>query len=952
MDNRFDSLENMKVNDLLHGFVLKEKEYAKSKDGYLYSFEHEKTGTELLYFDRADDNKTFSICFKTLPENNTGVFHILEHSVLNGSKKYPVKEPFVSMLQSSMQTFLNAMTFGDKTLYPVSSRNEKDFFNLMSVYLDAVFNPMIYEKPEIFMQEGWHYEFEEDEIYYNGVVYNEMKGVYSDVDSLMDESINEMLYPDNSYGYSSGGNPKYITDLTYEQFVETHKRFYHPTNAKIILDGQMNLCEVLRYINNEYLSKYEYKDADFDFKYQTNKTSENTIYYGVSEGEEPLSHMSISKILCNHDEVLKIYGAKVLEDYLTATNESPLKRAVLEKGLAQDVNLMVADGVLQPSVSLVLHNVREDDFDEIKQYIADTARNLISEGLDKKALLSSIERLDFNSKEIKEPYGVEIVTKILEGWLYGDNPLTHVETDGIFEKLRQSVKEGFFEDLLNEMLGNEDDKSYLYVKPSVSKNIEDEQYEASKINETVARWNDEEKNIQLERFNHMQEWQQDMDDEESLASLPHLNLDDIEDWDNITDSNKSVYNGTEILKVLTKTNGISYLNLYFDVSDFELEELRILNVLTSCFGEWETRQYSAGELQTKIKSTLGNLFARIEVLGKPGNPDKSKTYVVVSASMLEKNVAEGLVLIKEVLLNSVLEDVEKIYEILLQNEYFMKQSLIGEGHMFAIRKALSAFSKEGNVKELLEGESFINWLSEFVDGFTNNKDMYKKLFAELLKKAFAKNRLFVGYSGQIQEDNLRDLIEQLPVCELGEDKEFNLPDKEESRIIIPASVGFSAIGNNIYAMKEKHSGAYQVLASLVSFGYLWGEVRVQGGAYGTGMATRMSGDIFCYSYRDPNVDNTKEVYASIAEFLQATLTPDMYIDDIIIGTVNAFEPLMEPEGICNMECIQYLKGISAEDIARVKKEILETKPEDLMKLVDVMIRFADTGKLCVIGGNM
>ena len=419
MKDQTMTVNQMQPGDVICGFELLKKEHVAAYDADCYIMSYTITGTELLYMDRPDENKTFCISFKTLPEDNTGVFHILEHSVLNGSEKYPVKEPFVSLLQSSMQTFLNAMTYGDKTIFPVSSRNEQDLMNLMSVYLDGVFQPLIYTRPEIFMQEGWHYEFdpENGQPYYNGVVFSEMKGEFADVEQVIDAETLRLLFPDNCYGFISGGHPEEITDLTYEKFIETHKRFYHPSNAKIILDGHMDIEGVLQFIDAEYLSAYDYQKPDFDFVMQTPRTAEKTVYYETQEGQEELCHMSMAKILCTHSDVEKIYAAQILAEYLTGSNEAPLKRAFLERGLAQDVSLSVNDQVYQPGISLVAYNTSKDRFEQIREAVPGLIREMIAGGLDKEALSAALERNAFENREIHEPYGVEVATRVLAGWL-------------------------------------------------------------------------------------------------------------------------------------------------------------------------------------------------------------------------------------------------------------------------------------------------------------------------------------------------------------------------------------------------------------------------------------------------------------------------------------------------------------------------------------------------------
>ena len=480
--------ENVKLTDaqpgdICCGFELEKKQYVASKAATLYTMRHKKCGAELLYFDRDDENKTFCIGFKTLPEDDTGVFHILEHSVLNGSKRFPVKEPFVSLLQGSMQTFLNAMTYSDKTIFPVSSRSEQDLFNLMRVYLDGVFCPNIYEKPEIFMQEGWHYEFdgEQAQPYYNGVVFSEMKGAYADVERVIGEGTDRLLYPDTCYGFSSGGKPEHIPELSYAQFIAAHKRFYHPSNARIFLDGHMDAERVLAYIDAEYLSQYTYRAPDFDFTVQQPRTGEATVYYEAMPGEETLCHMSLSRLLCRYDDVETVYAAKILSDYLTGSNEAPLKRAFLERGLAQDVTLEISDGIYQPSAALIVRNTTKDAFDKVKTLAAEVTRDMLAAGLNREALSASLERFAFTNREITEPYGVELACRAFDSWLYGGDPLAYIDNAAVFDALREKIHTGYFERLLSDLLGSSGDLCTLYVLPSLTKGEDDARRESERL---------------------------------------------------------------------------------------------------------------------------------------------------------------------------------------------------------------------------------------------------------------------------------------------------------------------------------------------------------------------------------------------------------------------------------------------------------------------------------------
>ncbi len=951
MKNQLLKSDKTKCGDVFCGFELIKKEYAATKNATLYTLKHIKTGAELFYFDRADENKTFAISFKTLPEDSTGVFHILEHSVLNGSEKYPVKEPFVSMLQSSMQTFLNAMTYSDKTVFPVSSRNEQDFYNLMSVYLDAVFCPMIYNRPEIFMQEGWHYEFDEEtgEPYYNGVVFSEMKGAYSDVDRVIEEGTNKLLFKDTCYGFSSGGDPENITDLSYEKFVATHKRFYHPSNSAIVLDGQMDIDHVLKFIDEEYLSKYEQHTADFDFEYQPQVTGETTVYYEAVEGEEELSHMAVSKILCNHDDTEKIYAAKILSDYLTATNESPLKRAFLENGLAQDISLFVDDEIYQPSMLFLVRNTNKANFDEIKTFLPSQVKKLAESGLDKEMLLASIEKFAFTSKEITEPYGVELALKILGSRLYGDDPLTHIENFGIFESLKQKVDTNYFESLLEEMLLSTDDKVYLYALPSLTKGEENEQKEREKILSVSGKWSDSEKAEAIEKYQNLRQWQQSPDSEEVLMTLPHLELSDVPKTAKLNETHIENVAGTNVLKVEADTNSIVYVNLYFDVSDFSEHQLKILNVLSGCMGELSTKRYSAAELQTKIKKNLGRFETKIDVFAKNGEIDSCKPYLIVSFASLEENISEALELVGEMLLNGRYDETDRIYDIIMQSDYFLKQSLIGEGHIYAITKSLSPFSKESAVKETVGGETFVRWFSDFAEKFSENAQDYSTEMSDIASKVFIKDRLFTGFSGKSEFKELESLINALPNGNVGESASYSSYDAKACAVEIPAGVGYSSFGHNLYALGGSYNGACVVLSALMTFGYLWNEVRVQGGAYGTGMNIRSNGDVFCYSYRDPDMENTRSAVCSIPEFLEEVLSQGIQLDDIIIGAVNNSDPLTDPAGICETECMRYLKGISHDEVNRIREEILNTTPDDLADLIKLLKEYTSSGKFCVIG---
>ena len=949
MPNHIPTLRAAQPGDHLHGFVLSRKERLAARAADAYLLRHEKTGAELLYLDRAAENKTFAICFKTLPEDDTGVFHILEHSVLNGSEKYPVREPFVSLLQSSMQTYLNAMTFSDKTVYPVSSRNEQDFFNLMSVYLDAVFRPLIHTRKEIFLQEGWHYEFGEDgRPCCNGVVYSEMKGAYADVDTLLDDEMNRLLYPDTCYGFSSGGHPAHIPELSYERFTAAHKRFYHPSNARIFLDGAMDIDAVLSYLDGEYLSQYDYRAPDFDFTVQQPRTAEKTVTYEAREGE--LSHLVTAKIYASYGDKERICAARILADYLTGSNEAPLTRAFLERGLSQDVSLAVDGGILQPSAGLIVRNTEPEKFAEIKAFLPEFTETLCRTGLDRDALLASLVRAAFFDREITEPYGIELAIQSLQSWLYGGDPLMWLDNTAVFASLREKADTSYFTDLLRDLLGGTDDKCWLYVLPSQTKGAEDAAREDARLAAVTADWTEADYASHRAEREALLRWQQTPDTEEALAALPHLRLEDVPQETEPTKTRLTTLAGREVLEVQTETNGIVYLHLYFDLSDFSLEELRLLNVLTDCFGELRTEHYAADRLQSRIKAVFGSLRASLILSGRTGDLSACTPHLKITAGMLEEHTDAALGLLRELLLCGRYDETERIRETVLQADYFQKQSRISDGHQLAISRALAPYSRVNALKELaLDGEHFVDWYSDFAAKFEADAAAYPARFAALTARAFAKNRLFAGYGGSLAPAALESLIEALPEQPVGAKADYPAIERGDCALDIPAEVGFSALGANLYAAGGEYTGDWAVLSTMMTYAYLWGQVRVQGGAYGTGMSVRANGDLFCYSYRDPNLANTADAFGGMPEFLDAFLAEGAPLDDLIIGTVNTTDPLLSPRGVCGLACLRHLGGTKPEDIARIRREILCTTPETLAAHRDLLRRCLDSASFCAVG---
>lgn len=953
MQNVNLSLSALHPGDVFTGFQLVKKEVVEAIGAELYTLRHQKTGAQLLYSKRDCDNKTFAVAFQTLPENSTGVFHILEHSVLNGSDKYPVKEPFVSLMQSSMQTFLNAMTFPDKTVYPVSSRNEQDFRNLVKVYLDAVFCPAIYHRPEIFMQEGWHYELEspESQPSFNGVVFSEMKGAFSSVNTVIDEQTKGLLFPDSCYHFCSGGDPKHIPELSYEDFLAAHRRFYHPSNARFFLDGDMEIEPLLKYIDAEYLSGYSEQEKDFAIAHQTPVTQRTRACYQAAPGEEENAHLVLSKIACDFDDYEKIYAIYVLCDVLTGSNEAPLTRGILEAGLAQDLSLQLNAGTYQPYLVLHASNTRREQFDAISETLRTTVGRLIENGLDQKTLAASLERMAFRCREVSEPYGLNLCMKALDAWMYGGDPTAHWDTENIFASLRRKLKDGYFTELLQELLAEPETMCRLELIPSVEQGAQDAGEEAARLQAIFDSWDHEQRQKAYDDFAHLRAWQQTPDSPEAMMCLPRLQLSDIPETVPELKTELETVSGCELLRVHTDTHGIVYLDLFFSLADFSTEELRLASVLIDALGELSTVHYTARELQNEIKTWLGGFYGKLELVSRDGAIDSCTPYLHLTFSLLEENAQQALGLVRELLNGSRYSETDKLREILLQNDYANKQSLVVNGNRYAVTKALAPFSVNGTLNEALFGESMVKWFSALEGSFDAEGQKLMDRLADLHNRIFCRSRLTLSLGGRLADEVLQDLLDSLePGAEITE-LERCCSGEKQSLVEIPAGVNYCGMAHNLYALGDRYSGAAVVLGTVMSYGYLWNAVRVQGGAYGAGLSVGQSGNLACYSYRDPNPEGTIAAFKQIPLALEGLCSSNMPLDGFIIGSLGQTDPLVGPGEICQMAALRYLKGTSYVDLCRIRHEILHTSLDDFRALIPALREFAVSGAVCVVGSK-
>ena len=933
----------------LHGFTVTAVRDVPGKDAQLVEMLYEKTQTELVWYKSQESNKLFSIAFKTLPEDSTGVFHILEHSVLCGSDKYPVKEPFVELLKSSMNTFLNAMTFPDKTMYPVSSRNEQDFLNLTSVYLDAVFAPKILSNPNIFYQEGWHYEPDGDGLRYNGVVFNEMKGAMSGVDGVVEQAVQDLLFPDNCYGYNSGGDPRAIPDLTYEQFLDSYRKNYPPTNARVYLDGDIPVERTLALIES-YLETFTLGSKQ-ELTPQTPKAAELTVTYEAASEEDlaDKAHFVLTRILGSWADKTGILAAKVLGDVLCGSNDAPLKRAVLSAGLGQDVTLDIMDGVYQPWMVLRVHNMQPGNAAALDALLAETAKNLAAQGLDKEALTASINRLAFQVKDMHEPQALIRCINAMDSWLYGGDPMLYLTYDEAIDQLRVLAQGDGFEVLLTKLLLEQEGLCRLHALPSLTHGKELTEQEQARLAAERNAMTEEEFAATVAKSEAFCAWQKLPDTPEGLATLPVLSLEEIGREPMVLPTEETSVNGVTLLRHRTNTNGIVHLNAYFNLSRLTLDELTDFDFAATLLGKLPTASQDAATLQQQIKTHLGSLRFSLTAQAKTGVLDTCTPYLLAQCSVLKENLPKAEALLAEILTSTDFTCHDRIREVLMQTEMEAQQYGMMAGHQLANSCAQAHFSAMNAVTEATSGYTYLQSLHDF----SKNFDAKIQGFTALAQKVLAENAVRAGLTLSLTEDGCSDIsgfIAKLPAGEAAPATAAytsKLPKKLGIRI--PAQVSYACIGYHIGACGAAYNGTARLLSNILSLSHLWNAVRVQGGAYGAGMRITVGGGMFSYSYRDPSPAKSLKTYRAMADFVKAFGDSGEELTKYIISSVAETEPLLAPMQLSIRADNQWFSGSTYEDAVAERKALLGATQADLASWCEVLERFAQDGAVCVVG---
>lgn len=948
---------------LLHGFAEKSCSELPELNAKLHTMQHVRSGARLVWIERDDENKTFGIAFPTIPEDDTGVFHILEHSVLCGSERYPVKDPFVELMKSSLKTFLNAMTFPDKTYYPISSRNQNDFLNLMRVYMDAVLHPLIYSRPEIFAQEGWRYEFSQEDgaVSYQGVVLNEMKGAFSSADTLMRNEVNRQLFPDAAYRYVYGGDPACIPDLTHEQFLDCHRRFYHPSNAYIVLDGNMDIDQVLSLLDEEYLSAYTWAPrtqmADMQLPVKRDPVR---IFCESAPGEsgEGRSRLAFGYVLGDYTCQREIMAVRALADVLCGSNDAPLKKRILSAGLAKDVRIRVMSGILQPYVTLEVLYIKEDQQDKIREIITEEICRLIHAGLDHEQLAATLANMEFQTRERdygQMPRGLGLSITVLESWMYGGDPAADLEVGGLFQELNQSLEKGYFEDVLKRVFLENTHTCQVLLVPSANLGQERQQREAQRLREEQAAWGDAKRAALVKQQQDRLVWQSTPDSTEALAALPKLRLSDIPAQPRDIPTEMETIRGLPFLHHLLPTGGVDYVNLYFDVSDLHQEQISQMSLLCGLMGSLDTDKYTTTQLQRLIRLHLGTVRFALETYGSENQPDACRTYLCASFSALEAKMEHAAALVTQILTGTQLVDPQKIRQRLRQTIAWMERGIIANGSTFAMMRVAAGFSADGMVREHSGGIAWYQWLKELDREFETRTEALIADMLALRNRCITAGRLTVSITGQ--DTNAAHilktvLLEQLPSSPRAEYICPIVPwGPKREGIVIPADVSFTALGGSLARNGCPYSGATPVLCKVMTLGYLWGAVRGQGGAYGTGLAAGDTGGACFYSFRDPNAFRTLGCYRQSADFLRQLPGSVPDLTDFIIGAVAASDIPLMPKQQGKTADGWYWQGATYADRCQQRCELLTATPDALVRMADSIEKLTETAGICVIGSN-
>ena len=955
----------MNPNHLNAYEVLKEEELQDiHSKGWL--LRHKKTGARVMLIENSDENKVFNIAFRTPPKNSTGVAHILEHSVLCGSREFPLKDPFVELVKGSLNTFLNAMTYPDKTCYPVASCNDRDFQNLMHVYLDAVFYPNIYKKEEIFRQEGWNYHLEKKEgpLKYNGVVYNEMKGAFSSPDDVLEREIMNSLFPDTTYGCESGGDPVNIPDLSYEEFLDFHRQYYHPSNSFIYLYGNMDMEEKLEFLDSHYLSAFDSLVIDSEIRDQEAFAQVKDIQksYPVSEdeGEEDNTYLSYNMVVGEAADINLSLAFEVLDYALLSAPGAPLKQALLDAKIGKDIYGSFEDGIKQTYFSIVAKGANLSRKEEFIKVIRDTLTKIAEEGIDKKAVTAGINYYEFRFREAdfsSYPKGLMYGLDILSSWLYDDTkPFCEVQLLEGFEFLKKALEEGYFEELIRKYLLDNTHGAVLSLVPEKGLAAKRDKELEEKLENYRKSLSDEELTRMVENTKALEAYQEAEEAPEALTCIPMLSREDIKkEITGLTNEEHHVEDSLFLYHDVY-TNGIGYADLLFEIHDFDVDTVHYLGLLKSVLGAVDTENYTYGELFNEVNARTGGIAYGIEVFDDAQDTDAFRAMFAVRGKALYPEMDFMFSMIREVLTTSKLDDTKRLYEIIARVRSRAQASLASAGHSTAVLRGASYASPMAAFQDEMAGIGYYQFIEKLEKDFDSCKDEIVKNLRKVMEEVLRPENFCVSYTGE------RESLDVVKAQAAGIKKVlFNgqKPESVKQAPCIKKNEAFKTSGQVQYVAQNgnfrkkglEYTGALEILKVILSYDYLWINLRVKGGAYGCMSGFKRNGESFLVSYRDPHLKRTLEVYQGVPDYIRAFEADEREMTKYIIGTISNKDVPRTPQMQGSISKTAYFSNVTEDILQKERNQILGAQKEDIQKLAALVEAVLSDDQICVVGSE-
>ena len=955
----------MTQKKLLYGFQLIDKKEIKEIKVTAYRYQHLQSGAELMHYECDDDNKVFMIGFKTVPEDNTGCPHIMEHSVLNGSKNFPAKSTFMELVKGSMNTFVNALTFTDMTCYPVASTNNKDFINLMRVYLDAVFFPNIYNEPNILHQEGWHLELtsEDAPLKYKGVVYNEMKGALSSPENSINRKSRQAQFPDTPYGFESGGDPEAIPELTYEKFIAFHQKYYHPANSKITLYGDMDIEETLKIIDEEYLSQFEDNNEKVQIPLQKpfGKTKVLKMEIPVEEGKdiEDQYYLALNWTYGQITDKYLSQTLKALAEMLMDTPASPLKKAIQDSGYAKDSTIVVEDDILQPTVFLLCKQVKKENIEPLTKLIKQELKRIVKEGLDKKLIEAVINKMEFNLREAQYrfyPRGLIYALNSQGLWMHNGNPVDKLAFEPMLKELRKGLKEPYFEELIEKAILNNKHSSQITFVPVPGLIQKMEQETAEKLAALKKKMTKKEIAKLIEFNKKLIQWQQEPETKENLEKIPMLSLSDLNPEAKHYPTEEDIWNDIKLLKHPANTNGIVYFKSYFDLAHAEEEDLPWIKLYTQLVEWMNSENYSYAKRSTEIDSNTGGIYLDIALYNSYQTPDDILPKILLRGKAVKNKFGKLMELASDFALKPLFDEPERLKKLLAELKAKSEAMLPFKGHTIAIQRMLKPLSQIYHWIDITNGLGYYHFLCDLVSNMDSAIDEIMEELNWIKKTFFTTHNMIISITADA--DIIPSAIEKLGTFADNVSTEAFAPVESHfavrqfnEGIYAPVQVQFCAKGGNFFRKGFSYSGKLRVLNNILRSSYLYQELRVKGGAYGNMSDFTLGGYLYFVSYRDPNLRETLEVYNTIPEFLRNFDCDKREFDKYIIGEISSLDFPLTPEGMGDKADEDYITGFTFEDRQQIRDEVLSAKIEDMRNYAELIEAVMSKNHYAVFGSE-